>query len=130
MDFLKTVGGKIATGVVVLAVGVAGLAWYETAPETKHAVLTDSGRIIGWTLLVLILPWASFALVGWVAKFDTNAAGAALVFGMTAVQAVILAWLFGWSVHGATLWTVYAAAVLIAGVYNLFACDWIAERVS
>ncbi len=130
MDFLKTVGGKIATGIVVLAVGAAGLAWYETDPATKHLILSDTGKVIGWTLLVLILPWASFAIVSWVAKFDTNAAGAALVFGMTAVQAVILARLFGWSVHGAAIWTVYAAAVLIAGVYNLFACDWIAEKVS
>lgn len=129
MDFLKTVGGKIASGVVVLAVGAAGLAWYETPPETKHVILSDTGRILGWTLLVLILPWASFALVGWVAKFDTNAAGAALVLGMTLVQAIVLAWLFGWSIHGAAWWTVYAAAVLIAGVYNLFTCDWIAERV-
>ena len=130
MDFLKTVSGKIATGVVVLAVGAAGLAWYETDPATKHAILSDTGRILGWTLLVLVLPWACFALIGRVAKFDTNAAGAALVLGMTAVQALILAWLFGWSVHGATIWTLYAAAVLVAGVYNLFACDWIAERVS
>jgi hypothetical protein len=129
MDFLKTIGGKIATGIVALAVGAAGLAWYETDPTTKHAILSDTGRILGWSLLVLILPWASFALVSWVAKFDTNTAGAGLVLGMTVVQALVLAWLFGWSVHGATVWTVYAAAVLIAGVYNLFACDWIAERV-
>ena len=129
MDFLKSVGGKVASGAVVLAVGVAGLAWYETDPATKHTILTGTGRILGWTLLVLVSPWASFALVGWVAKFDTNAAGAALVVGLTAVQAVVLGWMFGWSAHGATVWTVYAAAVLVAGVYNLFACDWIAERV-
>ena len=129
MDFLKSVGGKVATGAVTLAVAAGGLAWYETAPATKHAVLSDAGRIIGWTLLALILPWASFPLTAWVAKRDSNAAGAALVLGLTAVGAAVLALLFGWAVHGATLWTVYAAAVLIAGVYNLFTCDWLAERV-
>ncbi len=75
MDFLKSVGGKIATGAVRLAVAAAGLAWYETAAATKHAILSDTGRILGWSLLVLVLPWASFALVGWVAKFDTNGPG-------------------------------------------------------
>ena len=129
VDFLKTVGGKVAGGAVVLAVGAAGLAWYETDPATKHAVLSDVGRIFGWTMLVLVLPWASVALVGWVAKRDSNAAGAALVAGMTALQAVVLAWLFHFAVHGPTIWTVYAAAVLVAGVYNLLACDWIAEKV-
>ncbi len=130
MDFLKTVGGKIASGIVVLAVGAAGLAWYETAPATKQMVLTDTGHILGWILLVLVLPWASFALVTRVAKMDTNAAGATLVAGMTGVQALVLAWLCEWSVHGASRWTMYVAAVLIAGVYNLFACDWIAEQVA
>jgi hypothetical protein len=108
---------------------MAGLAWYETAPATKHAILSDIGRVIGWTVLILVVPWASFALVKKVATYDTNAAGATLVTGMTAAEAVVLAWLFGWSIHGATVWTVYAAAVLVAGVYNLFACDWIAERL-
>ena len=129
MDFLKTVGGKIAGGVVVLAVGAAGLAWYETAPATKHMVLTGIGRILGWTLLVAVMPWASFALVGWVNKRDSNGASATLVVAMTAVQATVLAWLFGFSAGGPTVWTVYVAAVLVAGVYNLLACDWIAEQV-
>ena len=129
MDFLKTVGGKVAGGVVVLAVGAAGLAWYETAPATKSAVLGGAGKILGWAVLTLVLPWASFAVVGWVARRDTNAASAGLVVGMTAVGAAVLAWLFGWAVHGATGWTVFTAAVLVAGVYNLLACDWIAERV-
>ena len=44
MDFLKSVGGKIASGAVVLAVGAAGLAWYETAPETKHVILLSDGE--------------------------------------------------------------------------------------
>ena len=130
MDFLKTVGGKVATGVVALAVGAAGLAWYETDPATKHAILSTVGRLIGWVLLVGAVPWASFLLVGWVAKFDTNAAGAALVGGLTAVEAGLLAWMFGWAVNGATVWVLYSAAVVTAGAYNLLTCDWIAERVA
>jgi hypothetical protein len=52
------------------------------------------------------------------------------VLGYTAIEATVLAWLFGWSVGGATAWVFYAAAVLLAGVYNLLACDWIAEKAA
>ena len=130
MDFLKTVGGKIATGVVMLAVGAAGLAWYETDPAVKHAILAVIGHVIGWALLVAVMPWAIFAVVGWVARFDSNGSAGALVAVMTMVQATILAWLLGWSIGGPSAWTLFVAAVVIAGVYNLFACDWIAEKIS
>ena len=42
----------------------------------------------------------------------------------------MLAWLFEWSVHGRAPWVFFAAATLFAGVYNLFACDWIAEKAA
>ena len=106
----------------------AGLAWYETDPATKHAVLSLSGRILGWCLLMLIIPWASFPLIAWVNRLRSNNAGAALVLGLSIIDAVVLAWLFNWSLHGASEWVLYTAAVLISGVYNLFAADWIAEK--
>ncbi len=129
MDFLKSVGGKIATGAVSLAVVSAGVAWWQTEQATKDHILSVSGRLLGWFLLVLVVPWALFWLIAWVAKLDRNAAGAGLILSITAVQAVVLAWMFGWSIHGPTVWVLYVAAVLIAGVYNLFTCDWIAEKV-
>src|SRR5213076_1452355 len=55
---------------------------------------------------------------------------AALVFGYTALEMLLLAWLFGWSVHGATQWTFMVFGGLLAAVYNLFTCDWIAEKVA
>lgn len=129
MDFLKTVGGKIASGLVVLAVVAAGISWWQSDPATRQGILSATGRLTGWVLLVLSFPWVSFWLIGWVARMDSNFAGAMLVLIVSALEAVVLAWLFGWSVHGSTAWVMYAAGVLAAGAYNLFACDWIAERV-
>ena len=128
-DFLKTLAGKIATGAISLAVVSAGLAWYETDPATKHQILSDIGRILGWLMLVLVAPWAGFALIGWVSRLQRNAAGAVLVLTITVAEAVVLAWMFGWSVKGATEWVLYIAAIFIGGVYNLFACDFIAEKI-
>ncbi|HSV15648.1 MAG TPA: hypothetical protein VLI90_15410 [Tepidisphaeraceae bacterium] len=129
MDFLKTVGGKIAGGLVALAVIAAAISWWQTDPATRHAIVSAAGRLTGWSLSVLALPWLCFWIVGWVARMDSNFAGAALVFILTALEAVALAWLFGWSIHGATGWIFYIAAVLVAAVYNLFTCDWIAEQI-
>ena len=130
MDFLKTVGGKIVGGLVALAVVAAAISWWQMDPSTRQMLLTGAGRIVSWFAVVLILPWASFFLVGRVGRMDSNAAGAALVVSYTAVEAGVLAWLFEWKIGGAAAWVFFAAAILFAGVYNLFTCDWIAEKVA
>jgi hypothetical protein len=130
MDFLKTIGGKIVTGLVAIAVIAAAISWYEMDPTTKHEILLSTGKIVGWFGIVLAMPWASFFLIGRVAKLESNAAGGAFVALLTVLEAVLLAWLFGWGVKGAMPWTFFIAATLLAGVYNLFTCDWIAEKVS
>ena len=130
MEFLKTVGGKVVSGLVVLAVLASAISWWQMEPATRHAILAGAGKIAAWFGCVLLIPWASFFLIGRVARMDSNGAAAALVGAITLVEAAVLAWLFGWSVGGATAWVFYAAAVLLAGVYNLLACDWIAEKVT
>jgi hypothetical protein len=60
---------------------------------------------------------------------ESNLAGGALVVVYTALEMVLLAWLFNWSVAGATGWTFMGFGCLLAAVYNLFTCDWIAEKV-
>jgi hypothetical protein len=76
------------------------------------------------------VPWATFFVIGRIARLESNAAGAVLVGGYTLAEAGLLGWLFGAGGHGPTGWTLFAAAVLLAGAYNLLACDWIAERVT
>ena len=129
MDFLKTVGGKIASGLVALAVIAVGISWWQMDPATRHMLTSGAGRILSWFLVVLAVPWVSFLAISWVAKFQSNTAGAILIVVVTAIEATLLAWLFEWSVHGPTAITFFSAATLLAGVYNLFACDWIAEKL-
>ena len=129
MDFLKTMGGKIVTGLVSLAVIAGAISWFEMDPATRHQIVSGTGRIAGWLGVVLVLPWATFFLIGAVGRMNSNLAGAVLVFLYTAIEAVLLAWLFAWSVKGATSVSFFGAAILVAAAYNLFACDWIAEKV-
>lgn len=129
MEFLKTIGGKIATGLVSLAVIAGTISWYEMDPVTRHGIVTGTGRIIGWFVVMLVLPWATFFLIGSVARRDSNLAGALLVLFYTALEAILLAWLFSWGIKGATAVAFYCAGILLAAAYNLFTCDWIAEKV-
>jgi hypothetical protein len=130
MDFLKGVAGKVVTGLVALAVIATAISWWQMEPQTRATLLTGTGRIVAWLGLVLAVPFASFFVIGKVARLDSNAAGAVLVLLLTAAEAATLAWLFDWSVRGAAPWVFFAAATLLAGVYNLFACDWIAEKAA
>ena len=137
MDFLKGIAGKIIGGVVALLVIIAAISWFTMDPADRQQMLSDTGRVlkwigiaIGWLLIVGVVPWATFLVIRKAAEFDTNLAGAALVVVYTALEAVLLGWLYGWHVRGPAAWAFFAAATLLAGVYNLLACDWIAEKVS
>jgi FtsH-binding integral membrane protein len=129
MDLLKTVTGKVVAGAVALAVIAGGISWWRMDEPTRQMLLSGTGRIVSWLLVVLLVPWATFFVTGWVARRESNAAGAVLVLVYTVLETVLLAWLFGFHVPGATAWTFVGAAALFAGVYNLLACDWIAERL-
>ena len=130
MELLKTVTGKVVGGAVALGVIAAGITWWQTDPETKQRIWTGTGRILMWLGIVLVVPWATFFLSARVAKWESNLAGGALVLAYSIAEAVLLAWLFGWSIEGASQWTFFLLGFLLACVYNLFTCDWIAEKVS
>ena len=130
MDFLKTVTGKVVSGVVALVVILAVISWWRMDDATKHMLLSGTGKIVGWFGVMLVLPWALFFAAGWVGRFESNLVSGIFVVLLTALDATLLAWLFDWKLGGATAWTFFAAATLVAGVYNLFTCDWIAEKVS
>ncbi len=130
MEFLKSVTGKAVTGVVVLAVVAMGISWFQMDDQSRGDLLRGGGRIIAWLGVVLVMPWIGFAVINAVARRESNLAGGALIAAMTAIESAGLAWLFNWSITGAAAWMFFVLAVLIAGVYNLFTCDWIAEKMA
>ncbi len=129
MELLTTVTGKVVSGAVGLAAVVAGISWWRMDEPTRQMLLSGTGKIIAWLSIVLVLPWATFFLIGRVAKAESNLSGAVLVLAYTLVEITLLAWLFDWTLPGPTAWTFFVAAGLFVGAYNLFSCDWIAEKV-
>jgi hypothetical protein len=130
MDLLKSVTGKVVAGAVALAVVAAGISWWQMDEATRQMLLSGTGKIVSWLLVVLFVPWATFFLTTWVAKRESNAAGASLVASYTVLEAVLLAWLFDWNVPGVTAWTFLVVGALFAAVYNLLVCDWLAEKLT
>jgi len=130
MEFLKTMTGKVVGGIVSLVVLIAGISWWRMDDGTKHWLLAGTGRIVSWFGILLLVPWATFFIISWVAKMDKNAAGAVLVFTYTLIESLILLWLFDWRLPGATGWSFFVVGALVAGVYNLLVCDWIAEKLA
>ena len=129
MDFLKTVTGKVVSAALALAVVAAAISWWRMDPATRQMLLSGTGRILSWLGVVLILPWATFFVIGKVGRMDSNAAGAVLVGAYTLAEVLLLMWLFNWRLPGATAVTFLLVGALFAAVYNLFTCDWIAEKV-
>jgi len=129
MEFLKSVTGKVVSGLVALGVVAAGISWWQMDPATRQTLVSGTGKILAWFGVMLAWPWASFAIIAWVAKKESNLAGGLLVAAYTIVETVLLAWLFHWHMPGATAWTFLLLGGLVAGVYNLLVCDWIAEKV-
>jgi FtsH-binding integral membrane protein len=129
MDLLKSVTGKVVAGAVALAVVAAGISWWQMDEATRQMLLSGTGKIVSWLLIVLLVPWATFFLTTWVAKRESNAAGAGLVAGYTVLEALLLAKLFDWNVRTPTAWTFLIVGALFAAVYNLLVCDWLAEKL-
>jgi hypothetical protein len=132
---LKTIGGRVIGGVVsALLLGLVFAAW-QAGPEARGQWMASIGgaaavvgKTLGWLALVGVAPWATYFLSTAAGRFQTNLAGIALVAAYTAVEAVLLAWMFNWQIQGGASWIFFSAATLIALLYNVLICDWIAER--
>jgi hypothetical protein len=121
------VGGKVLTGILVVS-GAASVIWFWNHPEQLSSIWAVMKSVLVWLGLVLVLPWATFFVTGWVVKKDSNLAGALLLIGLTLVDALFAFYLSDWSVSGALTWMVLLLGFLSAGVYNFLACEFQAAR--
>lgn len=129
MDFLKSILGKVLTGLIALIVIAAAISWWHMDPAQRSALIASAGRIAAWIGIVLILPWATFLLIARVGRMQSNAAGASLVAAYTVVELILLGWLISWNLHSAAQWIFFLLGILISAAYNLLTCDWIAEKL-
>jgi FtsH-binding integral membrane protein len=129
MDFFKRVGAIVIGGLVALGVLAGAISWWRADPATHDWLLRIIGHCLAWMAIVLMVPWATFFIVSAVARKDSNAAGGVLVGTYTVIELALFFWLFHTSAWDATMFVILVGAGLFAAIYNLFACDFIAEKV-
>ena len=129
MDLVKSTTGKVVTAALVLGVGAGGYAWFGMTADERGALAGALGRVALWVGVVLVLPFGTFFLSTGASRANSNAAGAALVAGYVCTAVLLMAALAGWHLpDGSIGWTAAVLGVLVAGVYDLLACDWIADK--
>jgi len=131
---LATAPVEKAKGKIVRSEGVLPLETfeYELTEGTREwwGVRIRAGnafvRFLLWLGAVAILPWATMFLIRWAASLENNAVAAG-VLGVYTVLAASAAWvLLGMNLEGFWTWTLFLAALTVAGLYNFIVC----ERVS
>jgi len=128
MDFLKSIAGKIVAGLVAVGVLAAGVSWWQMDLATRDALIKSTGKILAWIGIVGVLPFVTFFVTRAVAKFENNVLASVMVIGYTLLEFLLLLWLFDWSIEGTLAWAFVGLGVLTAALYNLLACDWLAEK--
>ena len=82
MEFLKSISGRIVTGLVALGVVAAAISWWQMDQSTRQTLVAGTGRILAWLGVMLAWPWVSFAIIARVAQigkqFRRRSAGRSL----------------------------------------------------
>src|SRR5215470_1847234 len=123
----KYVGGKVVTILCLLGAGLAGI-WFWRHPEDLRSLWSIVKLSLAWIALAAVLPWSSFAIMGWILRFESNAAGAILLAAYSVVDIVAALWLAGWHIGGALAWTVVLVGWLAAAAYNYVICESLARQ--
>ncbi len=124
----KYVGGKVVTILCLLGAGLAGY-WFYTHPDEIRTLWSVVRLALAWIAFAAVLPWSSFAMMKWVLRFESNAAGAILLAAYSVLDIVAALWLAGWQVRGALAWTVVLVGWLAATAYNYVICESLARHV-
>lgn len=124
----KYVGGKVVTAICVVASGAA-LIWFWRHPEAVQAAWTVVKYGLAWLGFALVLPWLLFPVLPKILRYESNAASAAVLFGLWLADALCALWLCGWHVGDALGATVILFGTLAAAAYNFVICESLARQI-
>jgi len=122
------VTGKAVT-IILASCGVLAGIYFWQHPEAWDALLHGVKYGVIWLGIVLALPWASFFIVSWVIRLESNRAAGLMLLGFTLCDALLAIWFMGGlRGHGTLGWGVVLFGLLAAAVYNFKVCEYQAER--
>lgn len=132
---METKGGLLSRlserilGYVALAALVAGgIALYQAGPAGRAALWEAIWRTVAWFAIAAVLPWISQLFMRRLLEVGENWVGVVLIASLTLVNAVAgLLLIGGWPADG-WAWLGALALLALAGTYNYFVCEYLAER--
>ena len=124
----KYVGGKVVTAVCVIA-SAAAVLWFWRHPESAAQLWQIVKYALAWIGFAAVLPWASFAVLPFVLKSESNAVSVALLAVISLCDILMALWLCGWHVAGALGWSVLILGFIAAGAYNFVVCESLARQL-
>lgn len=123
----KYLSGKVI-GIVLLVCGIIVVIWYLRLTDEQRATIWSTARgTLIWAGCVAALPWALFFVPGWVMRFESNLASAAMLAGFLALDIVLALFLSGPVTYA---WQKIALlfGFLCAAAYNFVVCEFLARR--
>lgn len=114
----------IALGLIVLA----GVALWQMGPDGRAAIWNAIWRTALWLALTAALPWSTRLFIGRVMAVGANWAGLALIATLTAINLMVGLILMGGLPAGGWGWLAGLAALGVAGTYNYFVAEYVAEQ--
>jgi len=121
---LERVLSLIALGLVVLA----GVALWQMGPQGRAAIWSAIWRTALWLALAAVLPWSARLFIGRVLETGSNWAGLALIAALTVIDLMVGLILMGGLPAGGWGWLAALAALGLAGTYNYFVAEYLAEQ--
>lgn len=119
---------RVVTAVVVVGSAIA-IIWYWNLPDESKAAMWDTASgTMTWIGIALSLPWATFFIPARVVRVESNSASAVMLAGYFLADAGAAFWMAGGTPDAAWKLGVMIVGLLAVAAYNMFACNFIAER--
>jgi len=116
-------------GYVALAALVAGgIALYQIGPTGRAALWEAIWRTVAWFAITAALPWVSRLFMRRLLDIGENWVGVVLIASLTLINVVAGLLLIGGWPAGGWAWLGALALLALAGTYNFFVCEYLAER--
>ncbi len=124
----KSIGGKLLSAVLGVA-SILVVVWYWRLPPEARAQIWEMARgALIWLGFVIVLPWALFFVPARVVRAESNWISALTLLIYLGLDMAFALYLTGGRMGAGWQTGAMILGFLIAAVYNLAVCEFLAQR--
>lgn len=121
--------GEKVLGWIALALLIAlGVGIWQLGPDGRGAILSALGRAFLWLVIASAVPWSVQLFIKPLLEVGANWVGVVAIGALVLVDAIAGVWLMGGFPSGGWAWLATLAALALAGTYNYFVAEYLAEQ--